>query len=145
MKKMITGFAAVLVAVGLLVGAPAPAQAQVARGYDRPVDVFVLGFWLGHTYHYYTPKGFKAFGGTTSGGHIHATHSYPSTTTSTCFDKSGNLTYAITGVCHQGTNRALYRTYIPWVRNFGDVGGAGTSYALFCDMGAGLWCYGAPC
>jgi len=125
-----------------------------AHGDNRTVAVKVLNFWLHHTYECARYKGSS---GTVSGHHTFtggpngctACSRFATTlvysNTPHCVDVQDNLTYAITGVCHQGTNRALQGTSIPYVVSWGGVGGAGTSKALFCTFGASLWCYGAPC
>jgi hypothetical protein len=50
-----------------------------------------------------------------------------------------NLTYGITGVCHQSANRAN-ATFgvVPWVKNAGGIGGSALSYAMFGNCGANL-------
>ena len=119
-----------------------------AHGDNRAVSVKVLNFWLHHTYECARYSGSS---GTVSGHHTFTggpngcsacsrfatTNVYSNTPK--CIANQGKLTYAITGVCHQGTNRALQGTPIPYVVNWGGVGGAGTSKALFCTFGASLW------
>ncbi len=43
--------------------------------------------------------------------------------------------YLVNGVCHQASNRALYGTRIPWIRNLAISGGV-TSYLAFGDCGS---------
>ena len=130
------------------------ALANGAHGDNRNVQVWVLGWWLHHTYEYVqysgstgSVSGHHSYGGGTSGCSSCVRFSTGSVYSNAphCIQVQGNLTYAITGVCHQGTNRALMSTPIPFVRNWGGVGGSGLSYAAFCTFGAGLWCYGSPC
>ncbi len=42
--------------------------------------------------------------------------------------------YAVNGVCHQATNRALWGTHIPWTHQL-PIGGAGASYNAFGNCG----------
>lgn len=132
--------------VATLMGSAQPASAD-AHGYTRPVNVAVLSFFLYHTYECLDGWGCTAFGGSTSGGYVDKNGTDYGD--GYCMSVSGNLTYAITGVCHQGTNRGLWNTSIDWVRNWGDVKGSGASYSAFCDMGSGGpylgSCYSAPC
>jgi hypothetical protein len=49
-----------------------------------------------------------------------------------------NLTYGVTGVCHQSANRANgHWSNVPWVKDV-SIGGGTTSYALYCNCGANL-------
>lgn len=65
----------------------------------------------------------------------------------TCYSRSPPGTYAYNGVCHQGTNRALAQTPVPFVHNL-DIGGGTLSYGIFHTYGStwpwGFW-YGTPC
>jgi hypothetical protein len=46
-----------------------------------------------------------------------------------------NLTYGVTGVCHQSANRANgHFSNVPWVKNVSIAGGT-TSYVLYCNCG----------
>jgi hypothetical protein len=153
-------FGALLIASAMaLVAAPASAGTCTssynnAHGDNRHVNIWVAGFWLHHTYECMrysgssgTTSGHHSYGGTADGC---ASCSRFATRTvwsnaPHCASVQGHLTYAITGVCHQGTNRALQATPIPFVVSWGGVGGSGVSKSLFCTYGAGLWCYGAPC
>jgi len=125
-----------------------------AHGDNRNVAVWIAGWWLHHTYECVQYRGStgSATGHHTYGGGASGCTSCGRFATATvwsnaphCIAVQGNLTYGVTGVCHQGTNRALEATPVPYVLNWGGVGGAGTSNALFCTYGCGLWCYGAPC
>lgn len=130
------------------------AQANGAHGDNRNVQVWVLGWWLHHTYEYVqysgssgSVSGHHSYGGGTTGCSSCSRFATSSVSSNAphCIQVQGQLTYAVTGVCHQGTNRALMSTPIPYVRNWGGVGGSGLSQAAFCTWGAGLWCYGSPC
>lgn len=157
-RSRILGVTLVALAISL---AATPARAGTcgtfnnnAHGDNRNVAVRVLGWWLHHTYECVQYTG--------SSGHVTGHHTFTGGpngcsacgrfATATVYSNSphcvavqGNLHYAVTGVCHQGTNRALQGTPVPFVLNWGGVGGAGTSWALYCTYGAGLWCYGPPC
>lgn len=121
-----------------------------AHGDNRAVNIWVAGFWLHHTYEWVrygsSVSAHYTYGGDASG--CTSCNRYSTTSvysnTPTCVANQNKLTYAITGVCHQATNRALQGTSIPYVLSW-NVGGGGTSNALFCTFGAGLSCYGAPC
>ena len=122
-----------------------PAQAATANGYCRPVNIAVLTWFLYHTYEYYSGYGYATFTGSASGGDLKKTTTTIYAGELTCMQKSGQLTYAVTGVCHNGTNRGLYETNIDYVIDWGGVKGSGTSYNLYCTFGAGISCYGPPC
>lgn len=130
------------------------ALANGAHGDNRNVQVWVLGWWLHHTYEYVeysgstgSVSGHHSYGGGTDGctSCSRFATSSVSSNAPACIRVQGNLTYAITGVCHQGTNRALWSTPVPYVVNWGGVGGSGLSLAAFCTFGEGLFCYGPPC
>ena len=59
------------------------------------------------------------------------------------YARGANLTYGITGVCHQAANRANYFMPVPWIdgNTSPSISGGGLSYALYCHCGAGLGCY----
>jgi hypothetical protein len=124
-----------------------PARANYAAGYHRPVNILVAGFWLHHTYSYYAGTNtWECYGGDCSGGNQEKYTTTIDDGEKTCMANASNLTYAVTGVCHQATNRGIHaRTPIGTVLSWGDVGGAGTSNSLFCTYGRGTSCYGAPC
>jgi hypothetical protein len=143
---------ALLVAAAFVafLGFAKPAAAGSAQGYSRPVNIWLLNTFLAHTYEYYSGYGYASFGGTADGGNVNQSTSTIHSGELTCMQKSGDLTYLVTGVCHQGTNRGLYQTSIDWVINWNNpsVDGSGASYASFCHMGS--WfpfgpCDGAPC
>jgi len=53
------------------------------------------------------------------------------------YDWAAKLTYGITGVCHQASNRAnQIFSNIPWVKDAGGVGGSGLSYLMWCNCGS---------
>ena len=60
------------------------------------------------------------------------------------YDWAAKLTYGVTGVCHQASNRAN-ETFanIPWVKDARGIGGASLSYLLWCQCGA--FGPGGPC
>jgi hypothetical protein len=130
------------------------AFANGAHGDNRSVNVKVLSFFLHHTYEYVqysgptgSVNGHFAFGGGTDGcsNCVRFPTSSVSSNAPHCIQVQGKLTYAITGVCHQGTNRALWSTPVPYVANWGGVGGSGLSLAAFCTFGKAILCYGPPC
>ena len=50
-----------------------------------------------------------------------------------------NLTYGVTGVCHQSANRANSKFgSVPWAKDAGGIGGSGLSYAMWCNCGANV-------
>lgn len=50
-----------------------------------------------------------------------------------------NLTYGVTGVCHQSANRSNgHFSVVPWAKDAGGIGGSGLSYAMWCNCGANL-------
>lgn len=56
-----------------------------------------------------------------------------------------NLTYGVTGVCHQSANRSnAHFSVVPWAKDAGGIGGSGLSYAMWCNCGADVLgiCYG---
>jgi len=125
-----------------------------AHGDNRNVHEWILGWWLHHTYEclQYSGSTGHTTGHYTFTGGANGCTSCSRFATATvwsnaphCAAVQGQLHYALTGVCHQGTNRALQATPVPFVLNWGGVGGAGTSYALYCTYGAAQNCYGAPC
>lgn len=124
-----------------------PAHADRAEGFHRPVNVWVVSFWLHHTYSYFRDTNtWECWGGSCSGGNLEHWTSTIYGNEATCMRNASNLTYGVTGVCHQATNRGLHAgTNIGTVLSWGNVGGAGTSNALFCTYGRGLGCYGPPC
>jgi hypothetical protein len=130
----------------LAIGRPAQAGWR-AQGYHRPVNVLVAGFWLHHTYSYDQDINYwVCYGGSCSDGNFVQWSDNIAVGMRTCFYNAANLTYAVTGVCHQATNRSLNpHTPIGPVLDWGGVGGAGTSNALFCQYGRGVGCYGPPC
>ncbi|MBK9032717.1 MAG: hypothetical protein IPL61_15835 [Myxococcales bacterium] len=118
-----------------------------AHGDNRAVNIWVAGFWLHHVrvgplrLERERPLHLRRRRiGCTSCNRYSTTSVYSNTPT--CVANQNKLTYAITGVCHQATNRALQGTSIPYVLSW-NIGGGGTSNALFCTFGAGLSCYGA--
>ena len=145
MKRTLTA-ALAIAAMCFVLGSARPANAYYAKGYHRAVNIWVVSFWLHHTFSYYSHGDqWECFGGSCSG------YTYSHYTSNiwdgeyTCMQNASHLTYGVTGVCHQATNRGLAHTAIPYVIDWGGVGGAGTSRALYCTYGCGLWCYGAPC
>jgi hypothetical protein len=55
------------------------------------------------------------------------------------YDFGDNLTYGVTGVCHQSANRANTGFFsVPWARDAGGIGGSGLSFAIWCDCGANV-------
>lgn len=144
--KTIKMFLAAAVLCGTLAQAGS-ARANYAQGFMRPVNVAVLNFFLYHTYSFYAgTNAWECFGGSCSGGNQVQYTTTIDTGEKTCMANASNLTYAVTGVCHQATNRGVHaRTPIPTVLNWGGVLGAGTSNDLFCTYGRGTSCYGAPC
>jgi hypothetical protein len=59
------------------------------------------------------------------------------------YARGANLTYGVTGVCHQAANRANYFMAVPWIdgNTSPGISGGATSYALYCHCGAGVACY----
>jgi hypothetical protein len=53
-----------------------------------------------------------------------------------CYANANNGLYAINGVCHQGSNRAFSRTWVPWVRDLGWIAGGWLSFGFYYDYGA---------
>ncbi len=130
------------------------AFANSAHGDNRNVDIPVLNFFLHHTYEFVqysgpggSVNGFFAFGGGTTG--CTSCNRFKTSNVQAnapqCIRVQGNLTYFVTGVCHQGTNRALQSTPIPFVVNWGGVKGAGLAQDIWCTYGATPLCVGAPC
>lgn len=56
-----------------------------------------------------------------------------------------NLTYGVTGVCHQSANRANgHFSNVPWVKNT-DIAGGTTSYVLYWNCGVSPLGYAYSC
>jgi hypothetical protein len=53
-----------------------------------------------------------------------------------CYANANNGVYAVNGVCHQASNRAFSRTWVPWVRDLGWIAGGWESFLLYYDYGA---------
>jgi hypothetical protein len=153
---------ALLIAAGvaLVLGASSgDAKAGTATGHSRPVDIWLLDTFLSHTYEDYNgwwaPGNFygyytSTFGGDASGGSNTRSSgvSNDAAEWNCILNHSTDLTYAVTGVCHQGTDRALQQTPVPYVNGWGVVDGSGVSYSMFGHFGAWFpWgpTYGSPC
>jgi len=54
------------------------------------------------------------------------------------------IVWAVTGVCHQGTNNNLNETDVPYVVNWG-IGGGSQSYWWYGNYGASGFSWGADC
>ena len=61
------------------------------------------------------------------------------------YEWADNLTYGVTGVCHQGANRANgHFSNVPWVKNVSIAGGT-TSYVLYANCGVSVLGYAYSC
>jgi hypothetical protein len=156
MRRSMVAVLAVVMAVGFYLGSATPAHAA-AQGYHRNVNVWLLSVVLDHTYEYLDGYGYETFSGGTTGGYAPYNDTSTSSADTACFQRDqwdsskGSLDYLTDGVCHQGTNRALRQTWIPYVKDWGVVDGAGTSYTMFCTFGL-YWkylvipyCRSSPC
>ena len=139
MRARLVHLAAASALVFAMIGGRArSAHADTAYGYTRPVDIAILSFFLYHTYEYESSYGYAAFGGSTSGGYIDESSSYTYGGEWNCMANQGRgMSYAWNGVCHNGTNNALWETPINYVYYWPGVDGSGASYSAFGNFGAG--------